>query len=140
MRSAGANGPPTGTAHSSQRGARGSLDQTERHERGAGSSPMRYRCQRSSTALSTCSITDSMMDLDASAGWVGSGLGRDGSHEELEPDQTFVKLAQRLPMTLIVQPDSLEQRRVEVLQRPEVIAVSRRDFGDESSRFARPGV
>src|SRR5204862_1011699 len=69
-----------------------------------------------------------------------AGLGRDGTHEELEPDQTFVKLAKRLAMPLIVQPHTLEVRRVEVLQRPEVLAVGRRDFGDESSRFARPRV
>src|SRR5882672_4889359 len=104
MRSAGANGPPNGTAQSSQRGARGSLDQTERHDRGAGSSPMRYRRQRSSTALSTCSITTSMMDLDPSAGWVqeSPGLGAYRFHEELKAGQPFVKLAERLAMALVV--------------------------------------
>src|SRR5437762_8549508 len=62
------------------------------------------------------------------------------SHEELKPRQPLVKLAKRLAMPLVVHTDALEQRRVEVLERPEVIAVSRRDFSDQGARFARPRV
>src|SRR5438552_11179259 len=69
-----------------------------------------------------------------------SELSPSGAHEELKPDQPLVKLAQRLAMPLVVHTDALEQRRLEVLERPEVIAVSRRDFSDKRSRFGRPRV
>src|SRR5207248_5650637 len=62
------------------------------------------------------------------------------SHEELEPDQPLVELAKRLAMPLVVHTDALEQRRLEVLERPEVIAVSRRNFSDQGARFGRPRV
>src|ERR1700730_17429242 len=70
----------------------------------------------------------------------GSGLIASRSYEALKPGQTFVKLAKGSAMPFVVHPDPLEQRRFEVLERPEVIAVGRRDLGDHSSRFARPGV
>src|SRR5216117_721819 len=41
-------------------------------------------------------------------------------------------------MPIVVQPDTFEQRRVEVLERAEVITVSGRDLSDQGSRFARP--
>src|SRR5439155_23586487 len=69
-----------------------------------------------------------------------AGLSPSGSHEELKPDQPFVKLAKRPAMPVVVQPHTLEQRTVEVLERPEVIAVSGRDFSDQGSRLARPRV
>src|SRR5439155_19160339 len=69
-----------------------------------------------------------------------SGLSSSRSHEELKSRQSFVKLAKRLAMPLVVEPDTLEQWHVEGLQRPEVIAVSRRDLSDQRSRFAGPRV
>src|SRR5256885_15225913 len=65
-------------------------------------------------------------------------LGAYRFHEELKPRQPLVKLAKRLAMPVVVQPDTFEQRRVEVLERAEVITVSGRDLGDQRPRFARP--
>src|SRR5256886_8341482 len=82
-----------------------------------------------------------MMDLDASASWVQETpvLGAYRFHEELKPRQPLVKLAKRLAVPVVVQPDTFEQRRVEVLERAEVITVSGRDLSDQRPRFARPG-
>src|SRR2546430_1767497 len=81
-----------------------------------------------------------MMDLDPWAGrvWERPGLGAYRFHEELKPRQPLVKLAKRLAVPVVVQPDTFEQRRVEVLERAEVITVSGRDLGDQRPRFARP--
>src|SRR2546430_1754753 len=81
-----------------------------------------------------------MMDLDASASWVQETpvLGAYRFHEELKPRQPLVKLTKRLAMPIVVQPDTFEQRRVEILERPEVITISGRDLSDQCSRLACP--
>src|SRR5689334_3999466 len=67
-----------------------------------------------------------------------SGLRVSRSYEVLKPRESLVQLLHRLAMAVVVHPHTLEERRVERLERPEVIAVGGRDFSDERSRFARP--
>jgi hypothetical protein len=126
-RSSGTNGPLKGTAQSSQRGERGSFPQTARRARAAGSPPVRYRRQRYSFPVSIRSVTGPEPNAVA----LGRFLGPYGSHEELKPAQSLVKLAKRLAMPIVVEPHTFEQWRFEVLKRPEVIAVSRRDLGEQ---------
>src|SRR5437899_5384439 len=101
-RSRGTSGPLKGTAQSSQRGERGSLLQTARRDRAAGSPPMRYVRQRSSFPVWIWSITPRYAQAldrarhallsEASRHSTLAGATAPGSHEELKPGQSFVKL------------------------------------------------
>src|SRR5207253_5292960 len=51
-----------------------------------------------------------------------------------------MELAQRLTMALVVHPHAFEARRLERLEREEVVAIGGGDLGDERPRFGRPGV